>query len=155
MSDLRCEERHGGSLGRTVERDLEFGLVLASPHELRPVPVPTRLLYRTDDPWAVHLTFHVDSATPVEWAFARDLFVDGVFRPTGDGDVRVWPSHVENGHAVVCLALAAPDGRAVLRAPVGPVKAWLERTMFLVPPGEEALALPTAAKVPRTGRQPL
>ncbi|MGW1549131.1 SsgA family sporulation/cell division regulator, partial [Streptomyces sp. NPDC002346] len=38
-----------------VERELELELVL-SPE--RSIPVPARLPYRTEDPYAVHITFH-------------------------------------------------------------------------------------------------
>lgn len=57
-----------------VERELELKLVL-SPE--RSVPVPARLTYRTDDPYAVHVTFHVGSDSPVKWTFARELLVEG------------------------------------------------------------------------------
>ncbi|MDQ1019201.1 SsgA family sporulation/cell division regulator [Streptomyces afghaniensis] len=116
-----------------VERELELNLVL-SPE--RRIPVPARLGYVTDDPYAVHVTFHVDSAHPVRWTFARDLLVEGVFRPCGRGDVRVWPTKAE-GRGVVLVALSSPDGDALLEAPAAPVSAWLERTLRVVPPGSE------------------
>jgi hypothetical protein len=116
-----------------VERELEMHLVL-SPE--RSVAVPARLSYRTADPYAVHITFHVGSKAPVNWTFARDLLVEGVFRPCGHGDVRVWPTKTE-GRSVVCMALTSPDGEALLEAPSSAVAAWLERTLRVVPPGEE------------------
>lgn len=116
-----------------VERELELRLVL-SPEQS--IPVPARLLYRPEDPYAVHVTFHVGSRLPVHWTFARDLLVEGVFRPSGHGDVRVWPTTAE-GRSVVCLALSSPDGDALLQAPTVPLGAWLERTLRVVPPGRE------------------
>ncbi|MFJ9420155.1 SsgA family sporulation/cell division regulator [Streptomyces sp. NPDC101227] len=116
-----------------VERELELGLVL-SPE--RSIPVPARLMYRTDDPYAVHVTFHVGSDSPVNWTFARELLVEGVFRPCGKGDVRVWPTK-RDGRSVVCMALSSPDGDALLEAPAAAVSAWLERTLRVVPPGSE------------------
>lgn len=118
-----------------VERELELCLVVSP--ELR-VPVPARLAYRSDDPYAVHITFHITSATPVRWTFARELLVDGVFRESGEGDVRVWPRKSEGGErGVVCMALSSPDGEALLEAPAPAVAAWLERTLRAVPPGSE------------------
>ncbi|MGW1891673.1 SsgA family sporulation/cell division regulator [Streptomyces sp. NPDC002004] len=117
-----------------VERELELRLVL-SPE--RSVPVPALLSYRTDDPYAVHIAFHVGSARPVHWTFARDLLVDGVFRACGEGDVRVWPAK-SDGRSVVLLALSSPDGDALLEAPSPGVCAWLERTLRVVPPGTES-----------------
>ncbi|CAL9309678.1 SsgA family sporulation/cell division regulator [Streptomyces sp. SudanB182_2057] len=116
-----------------VERELELRLVL-SPEES--VPVPARLTYRSEDPYAVHIAFHINSGHPVHWTFARELLVEGVFRPCGQGDVRVWPGR-SDGRGVVLMALSAPDGDALLQAPVGQVSAWLERTLRSVPPGTE------------------
>ncbi|MHC5261312.1 SsgA family sporulation/cell division regulator [Streptomyces sp. UC4497] len=116
-----------------VERELELKLVL-SPE--RSIPVPARLSYRTDDPYAVHITFHIGSTHPVNWTFARELLVEGVFRPCGHGDVRVWPTKVD-GRSVVLVALSSPDGDALLEMPTTQVSAWLERTLRAVPPGTE------------------
>lgn len=122
---------------RVVERELELSLVL-SPQAS--ICVPARLEYRTGDPYAVHVTFHLGSHAPVTWAFARDLLVEGVFRPSGHGDVRIWPTK-SGGRSVVCLALSSPDGDALLEAPSAPVAAWLERTLRVVPPGSEHMRL--------------
>ncbi|GHA70910.1 SsgA family sporulation/cell division regulator [Streptomyces termitum] len=118
----------------TVERELELKLVL-SPE--RAVPVPARLAYRTDDPYAVHITFHIGSEHPVNWTFARELLVEGVFRPCGHGDVRIWPTKVDS-RSVILMALSSPDGDALLEAPSAQVSAWLERTLRTVPPGTES-----------------
>ncbi|WP_447037732.1 SsgA family sporulation/cell division regulator [Streptomyces sp. DSM 118878] len=116
-----------------VERELELKLVV-SPE--RAMPVPARLAYRTDDPYAVHITFHIGSERPVHWTFARELLIEGVFRPCGHGDVRVWPTKAD-GRGVVMMALSSPDGDALLEAPAAPVAAWLERTLRVVPPDSE------------------
>ncbi|MDG9721714.1 MULTISPECIES: SsgA family sporulation/cell division regulator [unclassified Streptomyces] len=116
-----------------VERELELTLVLSPEHG---IPVPALLGYRTDDPYAVHITFHIHSGHPVHWTFARELLVEGVFRPCGHGDVRVWPSKAY-GRSVVLMALSSPAGDAVLEAPTAQVSAWLERTLRVVPPGTE------------------
>ncbi|WP_407565158.1 SsgA family sporulation/cell division regulator [Streptomyces sp. 184] len=120
-----------------VERELELRLVL-SPE--RSVPVPSRLTYRSADPYAVHISFHIGSATPVSWSFARELLVEGVFRPCGHGDVRVWPTKSGAG-SVICLALTSSDGDALIEAPAAVVSTWLERTLRAVPPGAETTQL--------------
>ncbi|MGW1960244.1 SsgA family sporulation/cell division regulator [Streptomyces sp. NPDC001935] len=117
-----------------VERELELHLVLSPEHS---IPVPARLSYRADDPYAVRITFHIGSDHPVNWTFARELLVEGVFRPCGHGDVRVWPTKV-GGRSVVLMALSSPDGDALLEAPAAQITAWLERTLRAVPPGTEA-----------------
>ncbi|MGW8953169.1 SsgA family sporulation/cell division regulator [Streptomyces sp. NPDC055709] len=116
-----------------VERELELKLVL-SPE--RSIPVPARLGYRAEDPYAVHITFHIGSEHPVHWTFARELLVEGVFRPCGHGDVRIWPTKVDR-RSVILIALSSPDGDALLEAPSAQVSAWLERTLRVVPPGSE------------------
>ncbi|GAB2447075.1 SsgA family sporulation/cell division regulator [Streptomyces incanus] len=121
-------------MGIVVEREVELRLIL-SPE--RDVPVSARLGYRTDDPYAVHITFHIDSGQPVRWMFARELLIEGVFRPCGHGDVRVWPSKTE-GRGVVLVALNSPEGGALLEAPAAQVSSWLERTLRVVPPGSES-----------------
>ncbi|WP_327067139.1 SsgA family sporulation/cell division regulator [Kitasatospora sp. NBC_01250] len=125
-----------------VELELELNLVL-SPE--RSVPVPARLSYGSHDPYAVHITFHLDTGTPVTWVFSRELLVEGTFRPCGQGDVRIWPTrpHPAAGvthsgrQSVLCLALTSPGGDALLEAPLPAVAAWLERAHRLVPPGGE------------------
>ncbi|MEV0091844.1 SsgA family sporulation/cell division regulator [Streptomyces sp. NPDC050738] len=124
-------------MNTVVERELELKLVL-SPE--RSIPVPARLTYRTDDPYAVHISFHIASDTPVNWTFARELLVEGVFRACGHGDVRIWPTKVE-ARNVICIALTSPDGDALLEAPSAQVSAWMERTLRIVPPGSETAQL--------------
>lgn len=116
-----------------VECELELELIVSPECS---VPVQAALAYRAADPYAVRITFRIAPGHAVSWAFARDLLVEGVFRPCGHGDVRVWPTKV-GGRAVVLLALSSPDGDALLEAPAAPVADWLERTLRLVPPGSE------------------
>ncbi len=136
-------EHEGARRGRrmhthtVVERELELRLVL-SPE--RSIAVPAKLSYGTDDPYAVHIAFHTGSANPVHWTFARELLVEGVFRPCGQGDVRVWPTKVDD-RSVICMALTSPDGDALLEAPTTAVSAWLERTLRVVAPGQESEVL--------------
>ena len=117
-----------------VECELEIRLVL-SPE--RSLPVDARLAYRADDPYAAHIAFHVGPGAPVTWTFARELLVEGVFRPCGEGDVRVWPAKVQ-GRDLICLALSSPDGDALLEMPSSVVSGWLERILRTVPPGRES-----------------
>ncbi|OKJ02911.1 SsgA family sporulation/cell division regulator [Kitasatospora sp. CB01950] len=114
--------------------DLVLDLLL-SPEEA--FPVPARLRYAADDPYAVHVAFHVDSAQPIGWYFARDLLLHGLLRPTGLGDVRIWPTVVD-GRRTVTLMLCSPDGDAFLQAPAARLACWVRQTLRLVPPGGAA-----------------
>ncbi|MEU6347401.1 SsgA family sporulation/cell division regulator [Streptomyces sp. NPDC046977] len=127
-----------------MERELMMRLVL-SPQDR--VPVMTRLIYRVASPCAVHIAFHIDSEKPVYWFFARDLLLDGLFRPSGSGDVRIWPAR-RAGLGVVMLWLSAAGGTVLMEAPTAAVAAWLGLTVQLVPPGSESTFLrPTLQQV--------
>ncbi|MEZ0068413.1 hypothetical protein ABIA32_004438 [Streptacidiphilus sp. MAP12-20] len=136
-ADHRNEHHDEPTAHACVQQELTVQLVL-SPE--RGVPVPALLMYCADDPYAVHVTFHLGQDSPVTWVFSRELLVEGVFRACGNGDVRIWPTRV-GGRALLCLALSSPAGDALLEAPAAPVASWLERTLRLVPPGTEASVL--------------
>ena len=118
-----------------VERELEFWLAMSPKHG---ITVPARLSYRADDPLAVHFTFHVGTEAPVEWSFSRDLLAEGLRKPCGHGDVRLWPTTVA-GRPVLYVALASLDGDALLTAPAEGVRSWLRLTHQLVAPGAESV----------------
>ena len=117
-----------------VERELELKLVL-SPE--RSIPVPARLTLPHGRPVRRPHRLPHRLRPPVNWTFARELLVEGVFRPCGHGDVRIWPTKVDD-RSVICMALSSPDGDALLEAPSAAVPAWLERTLRVVPPGTES-----------------
>jgi len=120
-------------MNTTVSCELHLRLVVSSESSL---PVPAGLRYDTADPYAVHATFHTGAEETVEWVFARDLLAEGLHRPTGTGDVRVWPSR-SHGQGVVCIALSSPEGEALLEAPARALESFLKRTDAAVPPGTE------------------
>ncbi|OIV38922.1 hypothetical protein BIV57_02845 [Mangrovactinospora gilvigrisea] len=99
-------------------------------------PVPTRIGYRTDDPFAVSVEFRPPGEVPVLWVFSRELLASGLHRAVGRGDVRIWPTG-KDGSATVCLAFESPAGRALFEADAVPLRIWLARTFRLVPPGSE------------------
>ena len=110
------------------------------------VAVPVALEYDTTDPYAVAATFHTGHGEGVRWVFARDVLSEGTRRPTGDGDVRVWPGRAR-GEEIVCIGLRSPDGAALLEAPAAQVRAFVERTYDAVPAGTETDRLDLDATV--------
>ncbi|QKW07848.1 SsgA family sporulation/cell division regulator [Streptomyces sp. NA04227] len=98
--------------------------------------IPVELRYETADPYAVRLTFHLPGDAPVTWAFGRELLIDGVGGPCGDGDVRIAPADSEQLHEVL-IKLQVGSDQAVFRASVAPLVAFLDRTDKLVPLGQE------------------
>ncbi|AJE84074.1 MULTISPECIES: SsgA family sporulation/cell division regulator [Streptomyces] len=98
--------------------------------------IPVELRYETADPYAVRLTFHLPGDAPVTWAFGRELLIDGVGGPCGDGDVRIAPADPELLNEVL-IKLQVGSDQAVFRAGVAPLVAFLDRTDKLVPLGQE------------------
>jgi hypothetical protein len=101
------------------------------------LPVLADISYAAEDPYAVRVRFHTSADDAVEWTFARSLLTEGVSRPTGEGDVRVWPSHAP-GRPAVCLSLCSPSGRALFEAPLQTLIEFLTKTYAAVPTGTES-----------------
>lgn len=119
--------------GTTVSAEL--GLMLVVPQHAT-VPLVASLFYSGEDPYAVRMAFHVGTDEPVEWIFARDLLAKGMTAPSGDGDVRVWPSPAE-GEPTLNLVLSSPFGQAHFEAPIQALADFLRRTYEAIPAGRE------------------
>ena len=103
-------------------------------------PMQAELNYDPRDPYAVTAVF-MTGAGNVSWTFGRDLLVEGVYEPAGDGDVHVWPCLDADGHAVVIIELCSPDGEALVQARTTDLTTFVERMTALVPPGTESTLL--------------
>ncbi|GGX82181.1 SsgA family sporulation/cell division regulator [Streptomyces minutiscleroticus] len=99
--------------------------------------IPVELRYETRDPYAVRLTFHLPGDEPVTWAFGRELLIDGVGRPSGDGDVRIAPAEPGEIGGDVMIRLQVGSEQALFRCGTAPLVAFLDRTDKLVPLGQE------------------
>jgi Streptomyces sporulation and cell division protein, SsgA len=119
--------------GTTVSAEL--GLMLVVPQHTT-VPLVASLFYSGEDPYAVRMAFHVGTDEPVEWIFARDLLAAGMAGPSGEGDVKVWPSSA-GGEAALNLVLSSPFGQAHFEAPMPPLADFLRRTYDAIPAGHE------------------
>ena len=106
----------------------------------RSVELPAHLAYDPADPWAVEMTFS-NRTGEVRWLVGRDLLIDGLTQPTGEGDVLLWPSIDEDGCATVVLELCSPHGRLVAQLASRELGAFLCRTLALVPRGAEIIDL--------------
>ncbi|GGU27389.1 SsgA family sporulation/cell division regulator [Streptomyces lavendofoliae] len=98
--------------------------------------IPVELGYETRDPFAVRMTFHLPGDAPVTWAFGRELLVDGINGPSGDGDVHISPTGLED-LSDVSIQLQVGADRALFRSSAPPLVAFLDRTDKLVPLGQE------------------
>ena len=107
--------------------------------------VPALLCYDPTDPFAVRIAFGdvgdendlVDAdEAGIAWLVSRELLQSGLDRPSGDGDVRVWPAHAATD--VLFLHLRAPSGEALFELSRATVAAFLRQTEALVPSGSES-----------------
>lgn len=119
---------------KTVTREMTLELIDASGTA---TTLQAQLHYEASDPYAVSAVFDTGE-TQVRWVFGRDLLAEGLFDPTGDGDVHVWPCLDPRGHAVTVIELSSPDGEALLQARSDDLSDFLARTEALVPTGTEA-----------------
>ncbi len=107
--------------------------------------VPALLCYEPTDPFAVRIAFGdvVDENDLVDveegaiaWLVSRELLQSGLDRPSGEGDVRVWPAR--GATDVLFLHLRAPSGEALFELSRATVAAFLRQTEALVPSGSES-----------------
>jgi hypothetical protein len=106
----------------------------------RSLDLPASFGYDPSDPWAVWITFR-GPRDEVRWAVGRDLLLQGMTDPAGEGDVQLWPSIDENGRAAVVMELCSPDGRLVTQLLTNELYRFLTRTLAAVPLGTESIDL--------------
>ncbi|SCX50614.1 Streptomyces sporulation and cell division protein, SsgA [Klenkia marina] len=103
--------------------------------------VTATLTYDPRDPFAVRVRFGGRSSDGtdddgVEWLVARDLLHAGLTRPSGEGDVRLWPARTAAD--VLFLELRAPSGHALFELSRAVLAGFLATTEQLVPLGGES-----------------
>jgi hypothetical protein len=104
------------------------------------------LEYDPADPFAVNAALHAEPH-PVRWTFARELLIDGAFEPTGAGDVLVWPSLDESGHAVVVISLSSPWGEFMGQIQTQDILPFIQDMLTAVPSGKESASLDLDAAI--------
>ena len=83
----------------------------------------------------------------VRWTFSRDLLIEGLVEPVGDGDVHVWPCVDNDGNSVVIIELCSPDGEALVQGRTADITAFVERMTRSVAHGAEAALLDVDAAI--------
>lgn len=120
-------------LPTAVTAELSLRMVVDSD---RTVEVPCALEYRAEEPYAVRATFRTGVAD-IEWMFSRELMLEGLQRPSGEGDVVIWPEN--HGPApLILLALNSPSGQAVMECDRPHIELFLRRSFDIVAVGEES-----------------
>ena len=98
-------------------------------------PVTTRWTYDETEPYAITVAFATERGKWVEWVFARDLLIDGLSQPAGEGDFRVSPDADPD---LLVLEIFAPSGSAAFTLEREDTEDFLEHTLELVPAGTES-----------------
>ena len=108
--------------------------------------------YRLCDPFAVQLRLSLDRFHAISWTFSRDLLFAGVSRPSGLGDVRIYPG----GDGVLIELRSTTDPHALLLADHPHLEQFLGDTLSIVPIGSEIEHYDVDAELIRlgTGRHP-
>lgn len=117
-----------------VDQALSGRLVL-SPYLSR--GIHANLRYLRDDPFAVRLAFPAAISLEggdVEWVFARELLDDGLYEPSGEGDVHLWPC----GKGRVMIEFASPHGAAMVEFAKADLRRFLHWSYRSVPAGQES-----------------
>jgi hypothetical protein len=100
-------------------------------------PVRSRWSYRADQPYTVTAAFQTERDRWVEWAFSRDLLVEGLRGPAGVGDVRLHPES-EDGLTMLVVEIESPEGYAELDLDHAGVSSFLAATEEIVALGAES-----------------
>ncbi|MGW0935604.1 SsgA family sporulation/cell division regulator [Streptomyces sp. NPDC002666] len=135
MSARPLHDEGGRPPDDLITVDLTVGSVITSTET---IPLSARLVYDPQSPFTavLELSGHGDREK-THWSFARDLLQSGLGKPSGDGDVRIWPPCPCSDRAEVRMLLRAAGSSVLLDVPSEPLSTWLVRTWETVPPGEE------------------
>lgn len=98
-------------------------------------PLHVELTYRTNDPYAVTAVFEPVAGYQINWLMSRELLIEGLHVPTGEGDIRIAPATPDAEQ--LDILLSSPDGQAWLMAYSKDVADFLDATFTLVARGEE------------------
>ncbi|WP_328760430.1 SsgA family sporulation/cell division regulator [Streptomyces sp. NBC_00271] len=105
------------------------------------LPVEARFHYDRANPFAVSVIFSNAAGGAVTWVLSRELLMAGLLRPSGEGDVRIWPPCRRHGGTNLHVLLLGRTGAALLDVAILPVRAWLADTFALVPVDTEAQSI--------------
>ncbi|MEC4015785.1 SsgA family sporulation/cell division regulator [Streptomyces sp. H27-D2] len=117
----------------TVQAQLMMSFLVSEELSFR---IPVDLEFDSHDPYAIRLTFDLPGDVPVTWSFGRELLLDGLSGPSGEGDVRIEPSSDEHLADVFIRLQVGAEG-ALFRSGAPPLVAFLDRTDRLVALGQE------------------
>ena len=110
------------------------------------VLIDVTLSFDPADPFAVTAMLPSGAGT-VQWTFGRDLLVDGMHQPAGEGDVLVRPGLDYAGHSAVIIELRAPQGSFMGQLATRELGPFVRDMLDAVPPGAESVLVDVEALV--------
>ncbi|NEB92021.1 SsgA family sporulation/cell division regulator [Streptomyces bauhiniae] len=134
-ADRRTDEEEMPWPEGDILLDLTISLIVSGS---RPMPLPARFIFDPRFPLAVVLEMPQADGSANRWSFGRDLLQAGLLRPSGEGDVRIWPPCRCSGRPHARILLRDAFASALLDVPVQPLWQWLQHTWRVVPRQEEA-----------------
>jgi hypothetical protein len=117
----------------------------------QPTPIMTRWTYRATDPYAVAFAVRIQQGHWVEWLVARDLVVESLSGPVGEGDIRMIPKTAQ-GYQIVEIEIRSTDGRAVLEVDHDLLHRFVHSTIGVVPLGQESSRVDLDEEIARITR---
>ncbi|MFB7776184.1 SsgA family sporulation/cell division regulator [Streptomyces bauhiniae] len=117
-----------------ITLDVTISLIIDGARTLH---LPVRFTYDPHFPFAVTLEIPKADGGLNRWFFARDLLQAGLLRPSGEGDIRIWPPCRCSGRPHVRMRLRDSFASALLDIPARPLWEWLQLTWQAVPREDE------------------
>jgi len=131
MSGVSPDHKHPAPARCVVDQFVFTQMLLVS--EVSLPPVKAELHYRSSDPFAIQLRMVLGGFDAVSWTFSRELLIAGISRPSGLGDVRIYPG----GDGVLIELRSTSHPPAVLLADRPDIEQFLRRSLAVVPIGSE------------------
>ncbi|MET9633600.1 SsgA family sporulation/cell division regulator [Lentzea sp. NPDC006480] len=95
--------------------------------------IGVELEYTCEDPYTVTMRFDGGARRKVEWVLDREMLIDGLAAPVGQGDIRLRP---ETTGALI-IELISDTGAARLRTAPDDIAEFLRASTIAVPLGHE------------------
>lgn len=121
-------------MSAVIDQAVQARLIATAP---RSRVIPAALRYDRSDPFAVRVVFPPDASLDgreAVWTFARELLEEGMRRPSGTGDVHIWPC----GPRATVLEFHTVDGLAMVQFNSRDLRRFLMRSYGTVPRGGES-----------------
>lgn len=121
-----------------MERMIQARTTLVMAHPVNAI-VPTIVTWKSDDPLAVETTFQLADGQ-ITWVFGRDLLLDGLAGPTGDGDVLIQPRSPHPLAPIMDLKFTFrtdDEHQVILHGHEDAFIPLLQDAFRIVPPGQE------------------